>query len=109
MVLAVGRFIPRTLEEYHLHFKWFLDYLEQDLSREEKILEVFLERIGFMINEKGLQPTTANIRISFIGVKARPFMHQYSISALDQVALQSVGVLNETAFVTVREHFEWKH
>jgi integrase/recombinase XerD len=51
------------MEEYHLHFKWLLDYLEQDLSREEITLEVFLERIDFMINEKGLQPTTVNIRI----------------------------------------------
>jgi integrase/recombinase XerD len=54
---------PRTMEEYHIHFKWLLDYLEQDLSSEEMTLEVFLEWIDFMINEKGLQPTTVNIRI----------------------------------------------
>jgi len=36
---------PRTMEEYHIHFQWLLDYLEKDLSREEITLEVFLERI----------------------------------------------------------------
>jgi integrase/recombinase XerD len=54
---------PRTIEEHQIHFQWLLAYLEGDLSREEMILEVFLERVDFMLNEKGLQPTTINIRI----------------------------------------------
>ncbi|MEH7504924.1 tyrosine-type recombinase/integrase [Neobacillus drentensis] len=54
---------PRTIEEYKIHFQWLLDYLEGDLSSEEMTLEVFLEWVDFMLNEKGLQPTTVNIRI----------------------------------------------
>ena len=54
---------PLTIEEYQIHFHWLLDYLEGDLSREEMTLEVFLEWVDFLLNEKGLQPTTVNIRI----------------------------------------------
>ncbi|MFP5111392.1 tyrosine-type recombinase/integrase [Bacillaceae bacterium C204] len=54
---------PRTIEEYGIHFKWLLDYLEQDLSREQMTLEVFLDWVDFMLNEKGIQPTTVNIRV----------------------------------------------
>jgi integrase/recombinase XerD len=36
---------PRTMEEYHIHFQWLLNYLDKDLSREEITPEVFLERI----------------------------------------------------------------
>jgi integrase/recombinase XerD len=54
---------PRTIEEYQLHFQWLLDYLAQDLSKEQMTLEVFLELIDFMLNDKGLQPTTVNIRV----------------------------------------------
>ena len=43
----------------------------QDLSREERSPEVFREWIDFMINEKGLQPTTVNIRIRTMTVFIR--------------------------------------
>jgi hypothetical protein len=36
------------MEEYHIYFQWLLDYLEQDLSREEMTLEVFLEWTDFL-------------------------------------------------------------
>jgi integrase/recombinase XerD len=54
---------PRTIEEYQIHFQWLLNYLGQDLSREQIVLEVFLEWVDFMLNDKGLQPTTVNIRV----------------------------------------------
>jgi integrase/recombinase XerD len=54
---------PRTIEEYQIHFQWLLDYLGQDLSRGEMTLEVFREWVDFMLNDKGLQPTTVNIRV----------------------------------------------
>jgi integrase/recombinase XerD len=37
--------------------------LECDLSKEEITVEVFIEYIAFMLHEKKLQPTTANVRI----------------------------------------------
>lgn len=61
----------RTMEEYHIHFKWLLDFTEQDLSKEEITLEVFLEWNDFLKNEKGPQPTKDNIQIRTM----RAFLH----------------------------------
>jgi integrase/recombinase XerD len=54
---------PRTIEEYELHFSWFFDWLDGDLTSDEMKTEVFLEYIHFMKEEKGLAPNTVNIRI----------------------------------------------
>ncbi|WP_152597457.1 tyrosine-type recombinase/integrase [Neobacillus niacini] len=54
---------PRTIEEYRIHFQWLQDYLGQDLSREQMTLELFLDWVDFMLNDKCLQPTTVNIRV----------------------------------------------
>ncbi|MEH7116954.1 tyrosine-type recombinase/integrase [Neobacillus vireti] len=54
---------PRTIEEYTIHFQWLMDYLGEDLSREQMTLDVFLGWADFMLNDKGLQPTTVNIRV----------------------------------------------
>ncbi|WHZ05843.1 tyrosine-type recombinase/integrase [Neobacillus sp. YX16] len=54
---------PRTIEEYELHFSWFFDWLDGDLTSDEMRTEVFLEYIHFMKEEKGLAPNTVNIRI----------------------------------------------
>jgi integrase/recombinase XerD len=54
---------PRTIEEYELHFSWLFDWLEGDLSSYEMTLQVFLEYVHYMKDEKGLAPNTVNIRI----------------------------------------------
>jgi integrase/recombinase XerD len=53
---------PRTIEEYELHFNWLIDYLG-DLTREEMTYETFLDYVYYMTDEKGLKPTTVNIRV----------------------------------------------
>ncbi|MEH7086846.1 hypothetical protein V7139_29685 [Neobacillus drentensis] len=40
-----------------------MDYLGENFSREQMTLEVFLDWGDSMLNDKGLQPTTVNIRI----------------------------------------------
>ncbi|MEH7116878.1 tyrosine-type recombinase/integrase [Neobacillus vireti] len=53
---------PRTIEEYEIHFSWLLEFLG-DLSREEMTVEAFKEYVLYMTNERGLKPTTVNIRV----------------------------------------------
>jgi integrase/recombinase XerD len=43
----------RTIEEYRVHFQGLLVYLGQDLTREQMTLEVFLEWVDFVLNDKG--------------------------------------------------------
>jgi integrase/recombinase XerD len=52
-----------TINDYHIHFGYLIDYLEGDLYREEITLEVFRGYIGHMLHDKGLSPVTANVRI----------------------------------------------
>lgn len=53
----------RTITEYHQHFKYLTEWLDEDLPKEEITLEVFREWVDFMETEKGLKPMTVNIRI----------------------------------------------
>ncbi|WHY68873.1 tyrosine-type recombinase/integrase [Neobacillus sp. SuZ13] len=55
--------VPRTVEEYEIHFQWLCDYFGKDLSREEITTEAFLGWTDFMTHEKQLKPNTVNIRI----------------------------------------------
>ncbi|UII58162.1 tyrosine-type recombinase/integrase (plasmid) [Cytobacillus spongiae] len=53
----------KTINDYYTHFNYLIDFLESDLEKDEITLEVFRDYIDFMINEKGLSPVTANVRI----------------------------------------------
>lgn len=55
-----------TLNDYHLHYKYLLEYLGSDIEKEEMTLDLFRDYISYMINEKGLSPVTANVRIRTI-------------------------------------------
>lgn len=70
--------VPRTIEEYRIHFKWLIEYLGDDLSREQMTLEVFLDWIDIMLDDKGLQPTTVNIRVRTM----RAFLRWYYLENL---------------------------
>ena len=52
-----------TIQQYYEHFHYLTDYSGGDLSNENITLEFFRGYIGFMLNDKGLAPTTANVRI----------------------------------------------
>lgn len=52
-----------TLNDYHKHIKYLLEYTGGDLPSSELDLELFRGFIGFMIHDKGLSPVTANVRI----------------------------------------------
>ena len=52
-----------TIQQYYEHFHYLTDYSGGDLSNDNITLEFFREYIGFMLNDKGLAPTTANVRI----------------------------------------------
>ncbi|MEH7354818.1 tyrosine-type recombinase/integrase [Neobacillus drentensis] len=53
---------PRTLEEYELHFRWFIDYLKGDIPKEQMVPELFLKYFHYMAHERELAPYTVNIR-----------------------------------------------
>lgn len=55
-----------TLNDYYLHYEYFMDFTNGDLSHEEITLELFREYIGFMLHDKGLSPMTVNVRIRTI-------------------------------------------
>ena len=55
-----------TIQCYYEHFHYLNEYLQGDLSNEEVNLETFRGYIGYMLNEKKLAPTTANVRIRTI-------------------------------------------
>ncbi|TCP30209.1 integrase/recombinase XerD [Scopulibacillus darangshiensis] len=52
-----------TIESYYTTYRWFREYLGSDLERDEITLDVFRDYIDFMLNEKGISPVTANVRI----------------------------------------------
>jgi len=52
-----------TIKGYYEHFRYFSEFVQGDLSNEEVTIEIFRDYIGFMLNEKKLAPTTANVRI----------------------------------------------
>lgn len=52
-----------TLNDYHKHIGYLLDYTGGDLSVEALNLDLFRGFIGFMLHDKGLSPVTANVRI----------------------------------------------
>ena len=52
-----------TIKGYYEHFRYFSEFVQGNLSNEEVISEIFRDYIGFMLNEKKLAPTTANVRI----------------------------------------------
>ncbi|MGG3561680.1 tyrosine-type recombinase/integrase [Neobacillus rhizosphaerae] len=54
---------PRTVEEYYVHFQYLMDYLEEDLTREEMDYEPFQSYIQYMVQDKGLKPMTVNVRV----------------------------------------------
>ncbi|KEO82215.1 phage integrase SAM-like domain-containing protein [Tumebacillus flagellatus] len=55
----------RTVEEYHQHFGYLLDYLTQDISCEEVTPDMFRGYIEWMLHDRGLSPVTINVRIRF--------------------------------------------
>lgn len=52
-----------TINDYYLHYNYLMDFLERDIEKEEITLELFRDYISYMINEKGISPVTANVRI----------------------------------------------
>jgi integrase/recombinase XerD len=52
-----------TIQGYYEHFRYLNEYLGGDLANEEITTEVFMNYISFMLHDKKLQPTTANVRI----------------------------------------------
>ncbi|MGC4378429.1 tyrosine-type recombinase/integrase [Fictibacillus sp. Mic-4] len=54
---------PVTIADYHTHFRWFLEYTEQDLTKEEITPIVFRGYIDYMLNDLGVTPVTVNVRI----------------------------------------------
>ncbi|SDJ77085.1 tyrosine-type recombinase/integrase [Sediminibacillus albus] len=52
-----------TLQDYHKHFRYLLEYTNGDLPKDELSLELFRGFIGYMLHEKNLSPVTANVRI----------------------------------------------
>ncbi len=59
-------FAEPTIHCYYEHFHYLNEFLQGDLSNDEITLEFFRGYIGFMLNEKKLAPTTANVRIRTI-------------------------------------------
>ncbi|MFS0637295.1 tyrosine-type recombinase/integrase [Mesobacillus foraminis] len=55
-----------TLEQYYEHLHYLSDFTGGDLSIEEITVETFRSYIGFMLQEKKVAPTTANVRIRTI-------------------------------------------
>ncbi|KEO82011.1 tyrosine-type recombinase/integrase [Tumebacillus flagellatus] len=53
----------RTVEEYHQHFGYLLEYLTQDISCEEITSDMFRGYIEWMLHDRGLSPVTVNVRI----------------------------------------------
>src|SRR6476646_5388526 len=54
-----------TIQQYYEHFHYLTDYSGGELSNDNITLEFLREYIGFMLNEKGLAPTTANVDACF--------------------------------------------
>jgi integrase/recombinase XerD len=55
-----------TIRDYYIHFNYLIDFLGRDLENDEITLDVFRDFIDYMVNEKGLSPVTANVRIRTI-------------------------------------------
>jgi integrase/recombinase XerD len=53
----------RTIDEYYIHFQYLMDFLEEDLTREEMHYETFQSYIQYMVHDKGLKHMTVNIRV----------------------------------------------
>lgn len=67
-----------TILDYYTHYRYLLEYLEQDIERDQITLELFVGYIDYMINDKGLSPVTANVRIRTIRAFLRySFLENY--------------------------------
>lgn len=53
----------RTLDEYEIHFRYFLDYLKGHVSLGEVTVDRVLGYIAWMIHDKNLAPMTVNVRL----------------------------------------------
>src|SRR5690554_622019 len=56
-------FAKQTIADYYTHFQYFYEYLGGNLAQNEITLLVFKEYIAYMLHERGLAKTTANVRI----------------------------------------------
>ncbi|MED1599660.1 tyrosine-type recombinase/integrase, partial [Alkalihalophilus marmarensis] len=56
----------RTLNDYHKHFAYLMEYLEDDIEASQINLDLFRGYIGFMLHDKETSPVTANVRIRTI-------------------------------------------
>lgn len=54
---------PRTVEEYEIHFRYLMEFLDQDIPNEDITADLFREYIDWMLNDRGLSPVTVNIRL----------------------------------------------
>lgn len=55
-----------TLSDYYLHFKYLMDYLEEDVPASQCDVDLFRGYIGYMLHEKSFSPMTLNVRIRTI-------------------------------------------
>ncbi|WP_214482384.1 phage integrase SAM-like domain-containing protein [Bacillus sp. SM2101] len=61
----------RTIDEYYIHYEYFMRYAETDLPREEMTTELFCSWIAHMIEEMELAPVYINIRVRTMRVFVR--------------------------------------
>lgn len=55
-----------TLSDYYLHFKYLMDYLEEDVVANQCDVDLFRGYIGYMLYKKEFSPMTVNVRIRTI-------------------------------------------
>ncbi|PLR94832.1 tyrosine-type recombinase/integrase [Bacillus sp. T33-2] len=53
----------RTISDYEIHFGYFYDFIEGDISANEVTIHLLREYMSYMIHEKGLKPMTVNLRV----------------------------------------------
>jgi integrase/recombinase XerD len=53
----------KTIEDYETHFRYLMEYLENDVTNDQINIELFREYIDWMLNDRGLSPVTVNIRL----------------------------------------------
>ncbi len=53
----------KTIDDYEVHFRYLMEFVDNDLANEDIKPELFRDYIDWMIHDRGLSPVTANIRL----------------------------------------------
>jgi integrase/recombinase XerD len=52
-----------TIDDHYRYFRYFLEYTNGDLEKDDIKLDIFYGYINYMLHEKGLSPFTINVRV----------------------------------------------